>query len=89
MQAIIRKSGQPAAVKTFPNKAHAEIWARGVETDMDRRAWQALTLLKDKTVDDVIAAMHAQRDTGKGHQTAITTYPRIWVGLPSPASQRL
>ena len=56
-QAIIRKAGHPQAVKTFPNKAQAEIWARGVETDMDRQAWEAPTLLIEKTVDDLIAAI--------------------------------
>jgi len=60
-QAIIRKSGQKPVVKTFPNKLQTETWARGVETDMDRQAWEDPTLLKEKTVDDVIAAMTAHQ----------------------------
>jgi len=69
-QAIIRKSGQKPVVKTFPNKAQAEIWARGVETDMDRQAWEDPTLLKERTLYDVIVAMAAQRTISKGQQTA-------------------
>ena len=69
-QAIIRKTGQKPVVKTFPNKLQAETWARGVETDMDQQAWEDPTLLKEKTLDDVIAAMAAQRTISKGQQTA-------------------
>ena len=68
-QAIIRKAGHPQAVKTFPNKAQAEIWARGVETDMDRQAWEDPTLLKEKTVDDVIAAMTTHQGVNKAQKT--------------------
>jgi hypothetical protein len=39
-QPIIRKAENPQAIKTFPNKAQAEIRARGVETDLDRQSWQ-------------------------------------------------
>ncbi|MEN8206280.1 MAG: site-specific integrase [Pseudomonadota bacterium] len=69
-QAIIRKSGHPAAVKTFPNKAQAERWARITESDMDRQDWEDPTLLKDRTLDDVIAAIGEQKTVTRAMQTA-------------------
>ena len=38
-RAQIRRRGFPAQSKTFDTKAEAEIWARSVESAMDRRTW--------------------------------------------------
>lgn len=67
-QAIIRKSGQKPVVKTFPNKAQAETWARASKPIWIAGMGRPYPADK-KTVDDVIATMHTQQDTGKGQQT--------------------
>lgn len=68
-QAIIRKVGHKPVVKTFGNKSQADTWARLTEADMDRQAWEDPTLLRERTVDDVIAAMEAQRGFTRGQRT--------------------
>ena len=84
-QAIIRKSVQKPVVKIFPNKVQAETWARGVETDMDRQTWEGPTLLKEKTVNDVIAAMTARQGVNKAQKTVYNNPQGIWVWSPCRA----
>ena len=35
-RALIRRKGHPSYCQTFPNKAQAQAWARGIEADIDR-----------------------------------------------------
>ena len=60
-QAIIRKAGHPPTVKSFGNKEQAERWAMLTESDMDRQSWEDPTLLKDRTLNEVIEAIKAQK----------------------------
>ena len=84
-QVIIRKSGRKPVVKTFSTKSQAETWVRITESDMDRQAWEEPTLLREHTLDDVIAAMNPQRASPAARRQPITTFPVIWVRfLPSP-----
>ena len=35
-RALIRRKGHPSYCQTFPTKAQAQVWARGIEADIDR-----------------------------------------------------
>ena len=39
-QAIVRRKGYPSQTKTFESRAHAEIWARSVESKMDDNSFR-------------------------------------------------
>lgn len=53
-QAIIRRTGYPSQTKTFETKADAEKWARMVEREMDRGAWQDRSAAEASTLGDVL-----------------------------------
>jgi integrase len=50
IRAKVRKLGHKTISKTFNNKRDAEIWARGVEADMDRGAFISSTTAQRTTV---------------------------------------
>lgn len=39
-QAIVRRKGHPSQTKTFRAKRDAEVWARTIESEMDRGVWR-------------------------------------------------
>ena len=53
-QVRVRKKGYPQQVKTFRTKAEAERWARTVEAEMDRGAWQDRTEAERTTVGELL-----------------------------------
>lgn len=77
-QAIIRKSGQKPVVKTFINKAQAEIWARGVETDMDRQAWEDL----DRKHKIIVLRDRKHPTEKQGNDQEVPLLPDAYRGRP-------
>lgn len=53
-RAIIRKKGYAPLSKTFPKKAMAQEWAKGIESDMARREYRDISGIKPLTVHDAI-----------------------------------
>lgn len=53
-RAIIRKKGYKPLSKTFPKKAMAQEWAKGVEADMARREYRDISNFEPITVKDAI-----------------------------------
>ncbi|MFC1672539.1 integrase [Pseudomonadota bacterium] len=54
VQAVIRRAGYPTQSKTHDTKSEAEIWARGIEADMDRGLFVDRSLAERETLKDVI-----------------------------------
>lgn len=53
-QARVRRYGYPDEVKSFPNKADAEAWARSIESEMDRSQYVSRTEAEHTTFGEVI-----------------------------------
>jgi integrase len=53
-QVRVRKKGYPLQVKTFDKKAQAQVWARQIETEMDRGIWQDRGEAERTTVNDLL-----------------------------------
>lgn len=54
-QATVRRRGFPSKTKTFETKTDATKWARMIERDMDRGAWQDISLAERITLGEVLA----------------------------------
>lgn len=54
-QATVRRRGFPSKTKTFETKTDATKWARMIERDMDRGAWQDTSLAERLTLGEVLS----------------------------------
>lgn len=54
-QAVIRRKGYPVQSRTFDRKLDAEIWARQVEAEMDKRMFVSASDAERLTLKDLIA----------------------------------
>lgn len=77
IRAIIRRSDQPSASKTFPNKAQAQIWVRDVESRMDRGIWQDPTLLKEWSLTELIEDYEKKKDVAPNMRTSMNHFDRL------------
>jgi integrase len=53
-QATVRRRGFPSKTKTFETKADATKWARMIERDIDRGAWQDTSLAEKLSLGEVL-----------------------------------
>lgn len=59
-QAKIRRKGWPTQSKTFRTKAEAQEWARSVETEMDRGAYQSTQDAERTTFSELLARFKSE-----------------------------
>lgn len=96
-RALIRRKGHPSYCQTFPNKAQAQAWARGIEADIDRgrvlapRAVMGRVVLVSDLIDTYRKLREKSRpiaDTSNEHYMLKTLQRRLGeldVALLSPA----
>lgn len=63
-RALIRRTGYPVQSKTHETKAEAEAWARGIESEMDKKMFVDRSLSERETFKDVINH-HLKTETPK------------------------
>lgn len=71
-QAVIRRNGWPKQSRGFGNRADAEVWARELETEMDRGVFVRRDLAESTTLKELIdryAAEVVPDHRGKGPET--------------------
>lgn len=66
-RALIRRKGHPSYCQTFPNKAQAQAWARGIEADIDRGHALAPATVMGRVVlvSDLIATYRKLREKSR------------------------
>jgi integrase len=53
-QAIVRKKGHPSQTRTFRTKRNAEVWARTIESEMDRGVWRDRSEAESTTLKECL-----------------------------------
>ena len=64
-QAMVRRKGYPTQIETFETRGDAEVWARGVESEMDTGKFRDPKLMASTTLGDALDRYSVEVTPGK------------------------